>query len=54
MDSLTKLQYYRAETRHEYSLLGQCVSWYVTCQSFLIIAFPEWEIQISILGWAYV
>ncbi len=39
MDSLTKLEYYRNETMHEYSLLGQRVSWYVTCQSFLIIAF---------------
>lgn len=41
MDNLTKLQYYRTETRHEYSLLGQRVSWYVTCQSFLIIAFSS-------------
>lgn len=41
MDNLTKLEYYRAETRHEYSLLGQRVSWYVTCQSFLIIAFSS-------------
>lgn len=41
MDDLTKLQFYRAETRHEYSLLGQRVSWYVTCQSFLIIAFSS-------------
>jgi hypothetical protein len=41
MDNLTKLQYYRAETRHEFSLLGQRVSWYVTCQSFLIIAFSS-------------
>lgn len=43
MDNLTKLEYYRAETRHEYSLLGQRVSWYVTCQSFLIIAFSFWN-----------
>lgn len=41
MDDLTKLQFYRAETRDEYSLLGQRVSWYVTCQSFLIIAFSS-------------
>lgn len=41
MDNLKKLEYYRAETRHEYSLLGQRVSWYVTCQSFLIIAFSS-------------
>ncbi len=41
MDNLTKLKYYRAETRHEFSLLGQRVSWYVTCQSFLIIAFSS-------------
>jgi len=41
MDSLTKLEYYRNETMHEYSLLGQRVSWYVTCQSFLIIAFSS-------------
>lgn len=41
MDNLTKLQYYRAETKHEYSLLGQRVSWSVTCQSFLIIAFAS-------------
>jgi hypothetical protein len=41
MDNLTKLEYYRTETRHEYGLLGQRVSWYVTCQSFLIIAFAS-------------
>lgn len=41
MDNLTKLEYYRSETKHEYSLLGQRVSWYVTCQSFLIIAFSS-------------
>lgn len=41
MDNLTKLEFYRIETRHEYSLLGQRVSWYVTCQSFLIIAFAS-------------
>ena len=41
MDNLTKLEFYRAETRHEFSLLGQRVSWYVTCQSFLIIAFSS-------------
>jgi hypothetical protein len=41
MDNLKKLEYYRAETKHEFSLLGQRVSWYVTCQSFLIIAFSS-------------
>ena len=41
MDNLTKLEYYPTETRHEYSLLGQRTSWYVTCQSFLIIAFSS-------------
>ncbi len=41
MDNLTKLEYYRAETRHEFSLLGQRVNWYVSCQSFLIIAFAS-------------
>lgn len=39
MDNLTKLEYYRTE--HEHSLLGQRVSWYMTCQSFLIIAFAS-------------
>ncbi len=41
MDNFTKLEYYRTETRHEFSLLGQRVNWYVTCQSFLIIAFAS-------------
>lgn len=41
MDNLTKLKSYRAETRHEFSLLKQRVSWYVTCQSFLVIAFSS-------------
>ncbi len=41
MDNLTKLEYYRTEIRYEHSLLGQRVSWYMTSQSFLIIAFAS-------------
>jgi hypothetical protein len=38
---LTKLQYYRTEIQHEYTLLYSRVSTYVTSQSFLTIAFAS-------------
>jgi hypothetical protein len=37
--NLERLQFYRDEIKHEYDLLGQRVSWYVTSQSFLITAY---------------
>lgn len=33
------LQFFRAETRHEHALLLGRVSWYMTCQSFLITVY---------------
>lgn len=38
---LKKLQYYRSEIQHEYTLLYSRVSTYVTSQSFLTIAFAS-------------
>jgi hypothetical protein len=47
---LERLKFIRAEIRHEFSLLSSRVGAYLTCQSFLVIAFalsmgntnPEW------------
>ena len=36
---IKRLEYYRAEDRHECSLVNYRMSWLTTCQSFLIAAF---------------
>ena len=49
-DKVSLLQYYRDEIKHEFSLLSNRVSAYISSQSFLIIAFasamgntnPQW------------
>lgn len=38
---LEKLRYYRAESRHEYSLMLTRLGTYMTSQSFLFIAYPS-------------
>lgn len=49
-DKMEKLQYYRQENRHEWNLLSNRVSSYITSQSFLVTAYavsmgnqnPKW------------
>ncbi len=50
-DKLKKLEFYRSEIQHEYTLLYSRVGTYVTSQSFLTIAFASAVVNRS-AGWS--
>lgn len=37
--TLDELKFYREEVKHEFNLIAHRLSWYVTCQSFLLTTF---------------
>src|SRR5208283_3517353 len=39
LNEIQVLEFYRKELMHEFNLLSHRVSWFITCQSFLIAAF---------------
>ena len=56
-DKLERLNYYRAEDRHEWSLLSNRLSSYITSQSFLVTSYaiamgnsnPRWSEWFTLL-----